>query len=140
MHDAHEILTAFQSIGKLGSVDERLEVLHASLVLASDEQLRLCQRTVPTRRFERPSFRVCASKTSESLNDQSPTDIRISAPLPQSENVASLQTAAVYNAVPFKKSRKHTGARASHQLRTRNRGSVDRFQEYLLESGPGRVP
>ena len=133
MHDAHEILSAFQSIGKLGSIDERLEVLHASLVLASDEQFRLCQRPLPIRRVKRQPFRVRLSKnrnTNDGFIIQELPDVVLA---PHSENDSSGRTAAIYNAVPFHRTKKLAEAK-SHELMTHDRGTVNRFRQHMLAS------
>ena len=129
-HDAHEILSAFGSINKLRTLDEKLEVLHASLVLQHDESIRLITRPRPTQKYIRPDLlsHVKQIKPDVSHHYQADPPDRS---LPRIARDADCRVCAIYNSLPYESSRKVKRRQSSLvPLIAHERTSVDRFRHY----------
>jgi len=139
-HDAHEILSAFRSIDKLRTLDDKLDVLRASLILHDDEEIRLIRRLAPTQKSKKPVGHTYPKnppvvEVSASVADQ--VDSRV----PFKVHVTDRQLSAVYNSLPFDGSKKVKHKPPSlRPLNTHDRTSVTRFRKYSrLDSSTSRV-
>lgn len=130
-HDAHDILAAYGAIYKLRSIDEKLEVLTASLSLHDDEIHRV---TLSKKSMNAPRGSM---KKSCSERKRSPA-------FPKLLNVHAQEVAVfthsmgsgsrctpIYNALPFRGSKKVKGSQSANQLNERDRQSVNQFRKYF---------
>ena len=129
-HDAHEILAAFKSIDKLRTLDDKLDVLYASLILHDDECIRLIRRPRPTQKLMKTSAqssRKQAHHTMAKLPSHDPPDCMI----PRNGHDPDRRLCAIYNSLPFEGSVKRTSKRPGlTPLVAHDRTSVDRFRQY----------
>ena len=129
-HDAHEILSAFGSINKLRTLDEKLEVLHASLVLQHDESIRLITRPKPVQKYKRPDMVSEVKKIKPDVSHRYNADPPDCA-LPEVARDADRRVCAIYNSLPYERSHKVKKRRSRlGPLIAHERSSVDRFRHY----------
>jgi hypothetical protein len=139
-HDAHEILSAFRSIDKLRTLGDKLDVVHASLILDDDEEIRLIRRLAPTRKSKRPVGHTYRKNHPVVEANPSVAD-HVDSRIPFQVHVIDHQLSAVYNSLPFDGSKKVKHKPPSlRPLITHDRNSVSRFRKYSrLDSSTSRV-